>query len=216
MTEVTQKGLAVDIDETLSGTVSHWIERMLEKFGNPENLSVKELIEKYRYTKHVPYWQQSEVLSWIDEQVHSDELHEELPLIEDANIILRKINEIIPVAAYITARPEVVRRGTERWLKKHRFPLAPVMCRPIDVPHDEGNKWKAGTLIALYPSIIGIIDDNAALLEYLGKEYQGTVFLYDHHEDYGYSNVVPCKNWLMVYEAVKSYCHPKKAESVEK
>lgn len=48
-------GLAVDIDETLSWTLKYWVEKMAEKFGNPENLSVLEIIKKYRYSQNVPY-----------------------------------------------------------------------------------------------------------------------------------------------------------------
>jgi len=38
-------------DETLSWTIGYWIEEMQNKFGNPENLTVKEMVEKYRYTQ---------------------------------------------------------------------------------------------------------------------------------------------------------------------
>jgi len=57
-------GLAVDIDETLSWTIGYWIEEMQNKFGNPENLTIKEMVEKYRYTQNVPYWQHEEALQW--------------------------------------------------------------------------------------------------------------------------------------------------------
>lgn len=67
--ETLEKGIAVDIDETLSWTVGYWVEQMQEKFGNPEKLSIKEMIEKYRYTQNIPYWQSAEALKWIDENV---------------------------------------------------------------------------------------------------------------------------------------------------
>lgn len=46
-----RKGIALDIDETLSWTIGYWVEKMQELFGNPENLTVRQLIEKYRYTQ---------------------------------------------------------------------------------------------------------------------------------------------------------------------
>ncbi len=196
-------GLAVDIDETLSYTIGHLVSKLQENFGNPENLSVKEIIEKYRYTSNVPYWQHDEAKQWIDKEIHSNELQENLPLIEDANIYLNKINEIIPVAAYITVRPTSVIEGTKIWLDKHGFPVAPIICKPMSVPHPEGNKWKAGVLQELYPQILGIIDDNAKLLEFLNKGYEGTIFLYDHHRTDSQLHVIPCPNWPQVFENIK-------------
>ena len=82
---IKTKGLAVDIDETLSWTIGYWIEHMQEKFGNPENLSVKEMVKKYKYTQNIPYYQTEEILNWIKNRIHSDELQKELPLIEGSN-----------------------------------------------------------------------------------------------------------------------------------
>ena len=73
----------------------------------------------------------------------------------------------------------------------------------MNVAHTDGNKWKAGILQELYPQIIGIIDDNAKLLEFLDKDYKGMVFLYDHHNSDSQLNVVPCTNWLKVFEEIK-------------
>lgn len=204
-TQDIKRGLAVDIDETLSWTVGHLMERMQEKFGNPENLSVKEIIEKYRYTQNVPYWQSVEALEWVKENIHSNELQEELPLIEEANTYLNKINQIIPISAYITVRPASILSGTQKWLDKHGFPKAEIICRPLDVAHTDGNKWKAEVLKELYPNVLGIIDDNVKLLEYLGKDYRGIVFSYDHDFIEGDFNAIPCKSWINVYDEVKKY-----------
>jgi len=202
---IKKQGLAVDIDETLSWTVGHWVEQMQNKFGNPENLSVKELIEKYRYTINVPYWQSDEAMKWIDSQISSNEVQENLPLIEESNIYLDKINQIIPVSAYITVRPQSIIKGTKRWLDKHNFPDAPIICRPTDIIFENGNKWKAEILNELYPKIKGIIDDNAKLLKYLGKDYKGVVFLYDHTQVDTNTKAIACKHWLNVYEEVRKY-----------
>lgn len=202
---ITKSGLAVDIDETLSWTMGHWVERMMEKFGNPENLSVKEIIEKYRYTQNVPYWQEPAALAWVRENINSNEVQKELPLIEDADFYLKKIDKIIPITAYITIRPEAVREGTEHWLKKHDFPPAPIIYKPNEVAHHDGNKWKAEVLQDLYPRVLGLIDDNAKLLDFLPAVYSGKIFLYDHHDNFGRSNVIACQNWLTVYKEIKNY-----------
>ena len=44
--KINKAGLGVDIDETLSWTVGHWVKEMQKLFGNPEGLSVKELVDK--------------------------------------------------------------------------------------------------------------------------------------------------------------------------
>jgi hypothetical protein len=199
------KGLAVDIDETLSWTIGYWIEEMQIKFGNPENLTIKEMVEKYRYTQNVPYWQHEEALQWIDEKINSNETQEDLPLIEGSSAYLNRINQIIPIVAYITVRPERVLEGTKNWLTKHNFPLATVICRPNELDHNNGNEWKAKILEKLYPKVLGIIDDNAKLLQFLSLDYKGRVFMYDHHDNLGFPFAVACKDWLTVYKEVKKY-----------
>ncbi|MGE5425725.1 MAG: 5' nucleotidase, NT5C type [Bacillota bacterium] len=198
-------GLAVDIDETLSATITHWVEQMQNKFGNPEGLTSKEVVEKYRYAQNVPYWQHDEALKWVDEQIHSNESQEALPLIEGSDLYLNRINKIIPVAAYITVRPRRVVEGTKNWLDKHGFPSAPIICRPEEVSHSSGNEWKAKVLEGLYPQIVGIIDDNAKLLQCLSRDYPGKVFLYDHKDNLGYPFAVACKEWEEVYEKVNRF-----------
>lgn len=202
---ITTPGLAVDIDETLSWTIGFWVASMQEKFGNPEQLTVKEMVEKYRYTQNVPYWQHEEALAWIDEKINSNATQEEIPLIEGSSAYLNRINEIVPVAAYITARPVKVSTGTKNWLRQHNFPDAPLICRPDEIMHSAGNEWKAEVLKTLYPRVLGIIDDNAQLLQCLGTDYPGRVFLYDHHDNLGYSYVAACKDWLQVYTAVQAW-----------
>jgi len=200
---LNKRGLAVDIDETLSWTIGFWVEEMQKRFGNPENLTIKEMVEKYRYVQNVPYWQTDEAKQWAHEQTHSNEVQSELPLIEGANGSLKEIEKIIPIAAYITIRPEVTRDGTQRWLDKHNFPQAPLISKPMDIPHEEGSKWKASILTKLYPQVLGLIDDNASILDFLPNDYPGTIFLYDHHVSESKLNVVPCKTWEVVIAEIK-------------
>jgi hypothetical protein len=201
--KLTKQGLAVDIDETLSWTIGFWVAEMQKRFGNPENLTITEMIEKYRYVQNVPYWQTEDVYQWTHEQIHSNDLQIELPLIEGANDSLREIEKIVPIATYITIRPEVTRSGTQRWLDKHNFPRAPLISKPTEIPHEAGSKWKAATLARLYPQISGLIDDNAAILDFLPADYPGTIFLYDHHTTASKLNVIPCKTWPEVIKKVK-------------
>lgn len=156
------RGIALDIDETLSDTGPHWWNHML-KF-------------------HVPGWQTEEAKKHISDALDSDEFNEAIALLHESNVMVNKLIKIVPVVAYITARPDNVRKGTENWLAKHGFPKAPVILRPTTSSMkglETKNTWKAGVLKYLYPEIIGIVDDNAGLPSELAKEnYEGKLFLY--------------------------------------
>ncbi len=203
---MNKKGLALDIDETLSWTVSYWMKEMRRRFGNPEKLSVNEMIRKYRYTQNVPYWQTREAITWMAEARKSDKIQENLPLIKESNIIVRKINKIIPISVYLTTRPRKVAAGTRKWLKKYGFPLVDIIFKPANIRIEYGNKWKAKITQSLYPRILGIIDDNPELIDCLPKNYKGTVFLYDNvkcsRKDI---KVIPCKTWKDVLMKVRKF-----------
>ncbi len=198
------KGLALDIDETLSFTIGFLIEKLVEKVGNPENLTVKEIARKYRHTDNVPYWQNNEAKKVVDEFNKSADSFRGLPLIENSNKTIQEINKIIPIVAYITARSYIAFNETKFWLKKHGFPEARIITRPKNIEREMGNKWKAKVLEYLYPQVVGIVDDNPGLTKYFGKKYKGVIYLYDVVEaERKDINVVPCENWEMVAKKVK-------------
>jgi len=197
------KGLALDIDETLSLTIEYLVKNLSEKFGNPEKLSAREIFLKYRHTSNVPYWQGDEVEKFVGEINNSNEIQKNVPLIENSNKIVQKINEVIPIMAYITARPGTVSAGTKFWLNKHGFPKAEIITKPKNIPRKKGNQWKAKVLEYLYPQVIGIVDDNPGLTKFFGKNYKGIIYLYDNVEaERKDINVVPCVDWEMVAEKV--------------
>lgn len=198
------KGLALDIDETLSFTIGFLIEKLIEKVGNPENLTVKEIARKYRHTDNIPYWQNNEAKKVVDEFNKSADSFRDLPLIENSNKTIQEINKIIPIVAYITVRPKSIISGTRFWLEKHGFPKAPIIAKPKSIDRKIGNKWKAKVLEYLYPQVVGIVDDNPGLTKYFGKKYKGVVYLYESVETERKDiNVVPCENWEMVAKKVK-------------
>lgn len=196
-------GLALDIDETLSWTVGFWFDLLRDRIGNPENLSTEELVNKYRYSQRVPYWQTAEAQELLDGYRNSDEIQEALPLIDNADTAIREIHEITPIAVYLTTRPDRVIAGTKRWLDKHGFPTANVIARPSEVPPEDSNKWKAAVLESLYPEILGIIDDNPGLVDNLSGGYRGTVYLYNMSEHPRQDiAVIPCAGWPEIIQAV--------------
>jgi len=199
------KGLALDIDETLSFTIGFLIEKLVEKLGNPENLTIKEIARKYRHTDNIPYWQNKEAKKVVDEFNKSADSFRDLPLIENSNKIVQEINKIIPIVAYITARSSVAFSETKFWLKKHDFPEAQIITRPKNIERKMGNKWKAKVLEYLYPQVVGIVDDNPGLIKYFGKKYRGLIYLYDQTEvEKKDINVIPCENWEMVAKKIKA------------
>lgn len=200
--KIEKTGIGVDIDETLSWTIGHWIAEMQKLFGNPENLTVRELAEKYQYTQNVPYWQTKEALCWMEDKRNSNEFQKELPLIENANHFLHEINKLIPVAAYITIRPERVREGTEHWLAKHGFPKAPVICRPNEISSKEGNKWKAKVIKELSKNIIGFIDDNPEIANLLSEEYDGLI-LHFNKKIISHPKIINCPTWKDIHEKIR-------------
>lgn len=209
------RGIALDIDETLSLSKQFYFGKKLELFGSPENLSVEELIIKYKSSHLVPYWNTPEVDKWSEEIVHSNEIHEEFPLIEGVDSAIKELSQIVPIVAYITARPESILEGTRRWVEKHQLPSAPILLRPRDLSNDEIDLWKSLVMEKLYPNIIGIVDDNIKLIENISKDYQGKIFLYgriykaegnDLLKEMEKENIaIVCPEWTDVIREAKNY-----------
>jgi hypothetical protein len=207
----TKPGIALDIDDTLSDTLHHYIGRLLEKFGSPEKMTVDEIIAKYTFTARVPFWQTSEIKEWLEQSSISNKDQEALPVLDNAVEVVKKINNVVPVRMYITSRPSLVVEGTTRWLASKGFPDAEVITRSHSQQKIDGNAWKAEILKARFPSIIGIVDDNPEIINALGDDYQGTIYLFGPHADeyikkYGQkNNVHSCPTWDDVLAAIKAH-----------
>ena len=200
------RGIALDIDETLSGTIYYWIAQYQKKYGNPEGLTATRLYQKYRYAENIPYWaEQEDFQEFTESMSRSNDVLEALELVENANQMVQKISSVVPVVAYITARPGEVIRGTRKWLEKHGFPLKPIMTRPDGLDHSQRHVWKAGVLHEMYPWVLGIVDDSAGLVDHLPDEYQGTVYLYDHTQEPETDiRAFACRNWEHAYEVIQA------------
>jgi len=157
-------GLALDIDDTLSWTCREWAECLHAEFGNPENLTPQEFVDRYRLTQHAPYFQRDDILVRIREMCFDPAFHDGVAVIEDALPALKKIEKIIPIGAYLTARPESVRASTQQWLSRHNFPEAELIMCPDERPLGTAGEWKAQVLEESYPGIVGIVDDNPSFL----------------------------------------------------
>ncbi len=197
-----KRGLALDIDETISYTLKYWGEYLIANHGNPENLTIDEIYLKYGYVNN--YWKSEEAIAWMQAAIHNDQIHEEFEPIENAPELVKQVDTIKPIVIYITNRPSSVKNGTTKWLIKHKFPNAPIFFKPDVVNFGSGGSWKADLLMNLYPEVEGFIDDSPHLLEEIPSDYKGTIYYFAH--DTSSRNdikVIPCKTWKDVLKVIK-------------
>lgn len=189
-------GVALDIDETLAWTGKYWLEQMQVLFGNPENLSPEDMFKKYKLCQHVPYYASNpEAMKWMSERRSCDTTQRNLPIIQGSVEGVASLQKHVTVVAYLTVRPHKLAEGTAWWLKEMGFPEATLVCKPDEVPFEQGNAWKAKVLGTLYPYIRGMVDDNPSVLNSFVPEptasadasvvhgYPGTFFLFGHDEE---------------------------------
>jgi phosphoglycolate phosphatase-like HAD superfamily hydrolase len=176
-----QQGIALDIDDTLSDSLHFYMSEILKKFGVPKNMSVDDIIQKYKFTALVPEWQTPEIEAWIVEKSRSNDFQEMITVMPGAVEAVQAIHQVVPVRMYITSRPSLVVEGTKRWLEKHGFPEAEVVTRPESKTKIDGNAWKSQILQERYPSIGAIVDDNPEIITALGKNYPGRIYLFGNH-----------------------------------
>ncbi len=194
-------GLALDIDDTLAKMAESSFELIHSELNIVTNKSLKELFaENGKYATE--FWLREDVAKWCD-NIDKDVI-ENFPLIEDVEEYVNKINNIVPIRAYITARRENLAKSTQVWLDKHNLPQAPLICRPKESKLSSSSIWKASVLEELYPNIVGIIDDNKYLTNELSNNYRGTHYLYGvSGADSSNIDVVACLNWQAVYEEIR-------------
>ena len=201
-----RRGLALDIDDTLSQTGWYCIEQLVRVHGNPGDLTSQELREQYaKLLTGTSAWPAETVAATHWHVVHSNEVQEGIPLIEYADEAVRSIDALVPVVAYVTARPVAVYEGTRNWLMRHRFPEASVVFRPPAIGVAERSAWKAKVLANLYPEVQGVVDDHAELAGQLaGLGYAGKVYLYDNgHCASDYAGMSDCGSWEDILEFVR-------------
>jgi len=216
LSDENKHGLVLDIDETLSWTIGYWVQQLRQKFGNPENLSVEELVAKYTYTQKVPYWQTPAALEWMENARENNQIQEQMLLISNADHFVNKINSIVPIVGYLTTRPRTILSGTQQWLIKYNFPKVEILARPADISSATGDVWKAAVLDFLYPQVEGIIDDKSFVAESLSQNYKGTFYLYNSEKTkLNHIKIIPCKTWSDVYAQIKLVYGPKKIKSIK-
>lgn len=198
-------GIALDIDETLSDTISSYFQIIMDEFGNPENLSAAQMADKYRHSSKVPYWKDDEMITRFREGLRrSHDVFANLKPIKGSAENVQKINEIIPIKAYITARPQMLTQTTKNWLESNNFPQAPVYLSPDDYDFSKTSIWKAEKLLELYPEVIGIVDDNPDFIEHLPANYPGQILMFWNKYQGNRPNIINHDTWDEIYQTIKS------------
>jgi hypothetical protein len=202
-------GIALDIDDTLSWTCREWVSILFKEFGNPENLTSHEFAKKYRLLENAPYFQRADVLARCLEICVDESNYHSIRPIEEAGLAIQGLEHIVLIAAYLTARPESLRRATGEWLKKYGFPEAELIMNPHEFSIEKKGSWKQDALIKLYPRIAGIIDDNPSVCDNLPADYPGVVFLYEYGEGSApHPRAIACGDWSDVVEKVTRHFAP--------
>ncbi len=200
-------GIALDIDDTLCMTDLRWFEVMAERHSNPEGLTGRELLERYRNVFTVPYWDSPEGHAAILGYVYDDLFHETFQPVSDAVSGVNELSETVPLAAYITARPATLADTTASWLRRHGFPAAPLVMRPPGGEHRAMHAWKADVLCNLHPHVTGIVDDAPALMdELLARGYAGRQYVFDHGvhgKEYG--NAARYGTWAALVADIRAH-----------
>lgn len=192
------RGVAVDIDDTLSATNLQWARQLLFTLGNPEALTPEQIISKYEYVRNVPYWPKERIEHFVQECFADETSLLGYPVLEGALPGIYEVQEVTPLLAYVTTRPDSMVDVTKAWLKRSSFPDADVVCLPhADLLQWSGIKsameWKAMLLEYLYPHISGIIDDNEEFIHHLSPSYRGSVCLLHR------SPLIPLRTDLALY-----------------
>lgn len=188
--------IALDIDDTLADTAHYFATLLNEKFGNPEKLTPREIIEKYEIIPQVPYWQTPEILLWREQESMSNARQLKVPVMPHAQKVVQKIHKNFSII-YISSRPTIVERGTKQWLDENHFPNGELILRNKEFQVLNGNAWKAQILTEPERNVLAIIDDNPEIISYLRRLYKGAVYLFGTAPvpEFPDIHVHRCKDW---------------------
>lgn len=207
MDTIETTGLLLDIDNTLAATSRFFFCSLAERFGLPEGESVESLHERYHYSWRVPHWQHDEARAWDNAQEHSVEFHEQMTPIAEAQRGVLEVQEFVPITAYVTTRPELLREVTRSWLLRHGFPDAPLVMRPNEMSPKSGNQWKVHQVHSFFATSFGIVDDHVDVARGLAGEYAGSIFHYNGNPLVEVpARVTSCSSWQSIVTAVERVC----------
>jgi hypothetical protein len=146
--------LAVDIDDTIVDTALHVIRVIHGQFGH--SLSPDDLRFNYKQPGSVPQWQTAPVQKAIKDIFDSSEFLSQLEPKQAASKILHQAHKTSPISCYITSRESKHQTATQKWLRTHAFPKAPVITRETNEIRMD---WKLHHLANNFPDVKYLLDD---------------------------------------------------------
>lgn len=201
------RGLAMDIDDSISGTNLHWASLVLDRYGHPEYDNPYEIIKAYRYVRNVPEWQVPEVVKFVENLIQSADIASSLPPVHRAKEFVSRIVNVRPLVCYLTGRPDRMKEVSHAWIWRHDFPGSDIVFQPDQdtlrhMGFRNGNEWRARLVEFLYPVVEGLIDDNVELLSYMDG-YKGRFFVLGSSGQSENPNVIFCPDLSAAAEAVE-------------
>jgi hypothetical protein len=203
LSQSDRKWLLLDVDNTLSATRVVYFQTLMQEHSNPEGLTLEELRAKYRQSSRVPYWSDEKAQAIMLKLKDDPAMHANLDILTNAYESIKEINEVLPIAAYLSARPESLAEATQSWVSKHDLPQAEIVLMPNYITNHSA--WKSEVLEFLWPEVLGIVDDDLGLITELRPEYKGHLFVYDYagQEDREGFNIHHCADWTAVAAKIK-------------
>jgi hypothetical protein len=211
-------GIVLDVDDVVAATRAPRFELIAAKHGLPPGMTVAALMARYQWVEDVPEWQTPQARADMDRLRESAEHHGSLQPLAGALAGVTELDRIVQVVAYVTNRPAHMRASTVQWLRRHGFPAAPVVTRPAKAPSGPAADWKVDALAHLHPHVLGIVDDNAGLLDAVPWDHPARVYVFGAR-DLGQAPLHPrarmTPTWEQVHAAVRAYLHARAVASAE-
>jgi len=149
-------GWAVDIDDMLCPTALRVIEEVFEIFP-VENITPKELRDRYDQPGNVPAWQEEGPKKLMSELLNDRQFMAMLPVNPEALDVIQRIGDQGLIHAFITSRLHDLKAVTEEWLVKHDLPQARLITRHFG---ERNPNWKLRHFDTETDKVIGLLDNS--------------------------------------------------------
>lgn len=202
-----KKWLWLDVDDTLSSSTEFLFKHFNDIYWNPENLDHIQMMEKYKKSYYVPFWDEKEMRKMLLEMQVNNDIIANIGSMWNVWEIYSDIHEkIIPISAYISARSEEIIEWTQIWNQKNNMPNADYIFLPMWIHPAFWMYWKSKVLKVLSWKIVWIVDDSKELSSYLNN-WNWNMFLFNSKEnELNAENLTVCENLESVkYHVINKY-----------
>lgn len=173
----TKISLLVDIDDTLSETALEVFGRIHSKFGHSQTVS--ELLSTCHQPGNVPEWQSPPILKEIRDLFNDQDFLANLMPVKKS-YLLNDLTDNYPLLGYITSRTTKHLKVTELWLKKNKFPRAPILTRAESIKSQD---WKINYIMKHHLDIHTFIDNDLACFGNRTDLYRGSLIWLNRYDE---------------------------------